>query len=112
MDPTGDVTLRVPEPLPPLSAAVEAAAYRIVVEALTNIVRHANATTGSVTLSCDRQEGHAGLHVVVVDDGVGCPGTPSGVGLRAMTERAEELGGRIAFVSSSRGTRVHAWLPR
>jgi signal transduction histidine kinase len=67
------------DPLPMLPAAVEVAAYRIVTEAMTNVARHARATSCSV-----RMELEAGRCVVidVVDDGVGIPGSLiAGVGL-------------------------------
>ncbi|MEW5988640.1 MAG: GAF domain-containing sensor histidine kinase [Chloroflexota bacterium] len=85
------ITVVLPERLPLLPAAVEVAAYRIVQEALTNVVRHAHARTCRVQLWLDD-----GLHLLVQDDGVGLsPDHPAGVGLASMRERAEELGGRL-----------------
>ncbi|MGN9914710.1 histidine kinase [Phytohabitans sp. LJ34] len=101
-----DVTAEVP-PLPDLPAAVEVAVYRIVQEALTNVVRHAGAGTCVVSLAVDG----AALTVSVVDDGRGIGSTPAGVGLASMRERAEELGGTLTVDSSSRGTTVTARLP-
>jgi signal transduction histidine kinase len=89
---TVQITLKAPEVLPPLPAAVEVAAFRMVQEALTNVVRHAQASHCSIQLAFDptAQE----LRVEVRDDGRGFqPGGRVGVGLASMRERAEELGG-------------------
>ena len=103
-------TVEAPDELPPLPAAVEVAAYRIVQEALTNVSRHAQASACTVRLACP--DGRA-LTVEVTDDGVGLPGTPEGgVGLSSMHERAAELGGECEIVRSSPvGTRVFVRLP-
>jgi signal transduction histidine kinase len=92
----------------PLPAAVEVAAYRIVLEALTNTVRHAEARRCSVALRLGDD-----LEVEVTDDGVGLPMTPrAGVGLTAMRERAAELGGTCAITPGpDGGTTVHARIP-
>jgi signal transduction histidine kinase len=96
--------------LPPLPAAVEVAAFRIISEALTNVVRHAAATHCSVELSTIDTT----LRIVVRDDGSG-PGTTHGSsrpghGLDTMRERAEELRGRLR-VDHRHGTIVTAELP-
>jgi signal transduction histidine kinase len=97
-----------PERLPPLGAAVEVAAYYIVVEALTNVVRHAHARRCTIRLALAD-----GLQIEVSDDGVGRPRqTTGGVGLRSMAERATELGGRLAVENRpGGGTLVRAQLP-
>lgn len=104
------VTVEAPETLPPLPAAVEVAAYRIVQEALTNVSRHARASACSVRLVYS--EGRS-LTVEVVDDGVGLPERSwGGVGLHSMRERAAELGGTCEISPASpSGTRVLARLP-
>jgi signal transduction histidine kinase len=90
-----------------LPAAVEVAAYRIALEALTNTVRHAAAHTGTVHVS-----GTDELHVVVRDDGTGLPARSPGVGLASMRERAEEVGGTCSVVfDEGEGTTVEAVLP-
>lgn len=82
--------------LPPLSAAVEVAAYRIVSEALTNVIRHAHATRCDVRLAAQADV----LRVRVEDDGAGLPADlRSGVGLLSMRERAEELGGNVSLLA-------------
>jgi signal transduction histidine kinase len=102
------VVIDAPEPLPPLPAAVEVAAYRIALEALTNVVRHAQAQHCWLRLRVD-----GGLLLEVEDDGRGlAPDVRHGVGITAMVERAAELGGTCMVQSgSSGGTVVRAWLP-
>ena len=66
--PTAISLAGIPDPLPELPAAVEVAAYRIVVEALTNAVRHADAATCLVRLTAGQE-----LIIEVEDDGRGLP---------------------------------------
>jgi signal transduction histidine kinase len=103
------VEVVAPDHLPALPAAVEVAAYRIVQEALTNVVRHAQAQRCCICLSCEQDM----LHVEVSDDGVGLPeGSRAGVGLLSMRERAAELGGTFEIVPMPEGgTCVRACLP-
>jgi len=104
------VTVDVPEGLPPLPAAVEVAAYRVVQEALTNVVRHAHARTAHVRLSVEPGT----LTLEITDDGRGLPADlVAGVGLASMRERAAEMGGtcRVESVPAG-GARVLAVLPR
>jgi len=100
--------IETPDTLPPLPAAVEVAAYRIVEEALTNVARHAQARICTVRLSLTDA-----LEVEIVDDGIGLPAARrAGVGLLSIRERAAELGGACAFeVLGDSGTRVYARLP-
>lgn len=102
------VQIDSPEPLPDLPAAVEVAAYRIVLEALTNVSKHARATSCHVALDVN-----SSLHVAVTDDGVGLGSRiGTGVGLASMRERAAELGGQVELSSRvAGGTRVTATLP-
>lgn len=97
--------------LPPLSAAVEVAAYRIAAEAMNNVARHAAASRCEVCLRVE--DGR--LVVDVCDDGVGVdPAVEAGVGLLSLRERAEELGGWTEVGCpglDGRGTRVRARLP-
>jgi len=102
------VQVQAPDRLDGLPAAVEVAAYRITLEALTNARRHAQAHRCQVRLALDD-----GLGIEVRDDGRGLPADPAdGVGLASMRERAAELGGwcQIEPVPNG-GTSVRAWLP-
>jgi signal transduction histidine kinase len=104
----GHFTVTGPMSMPPLSAAAEVAAYRIAMEAMTNSVRHAQASTGQVEVAYDH-----GLHIVVRDDGTGIPdGYLAGVGITSMRERASALGGTcVVEAADDKGTVVRAWLP-
>ncbi|MBA2496337.1 MAG: sensor histidine kinase, partial [Acidimicrobiia bacterium] len=93
-------------PVAPLTAPVELAAYRIIQEALTNVTRHARATTVTVRLGYGD-----GVTVEVTDDGTGGPAGP-GNGITGMHERAAALGGTVAAgPAPSGGFRVAAHLP-
>ncbi|HEU0292180.1 MAG TPA: ATP-binding protein [Anaerolineales bacterium] len=97
-----------PQNFPRLSAAVEVAAYRIVLEAVTNVIQHANAGMCEVSLTLE----NGNLEMEIKDDGIGLPkGFNHGIGLDSMRERAEELGGQFELSSSPRGTRVCAEIP-
>lgn len=94
----------------PLSAIVDASAYRIIQEALTNVLRHAGDASVHVTLTRTEEV----LEVEVVDDGAGrSAGLPSeGHGIAGMRERALALGGTFeAGPVNGRGWRVAARLP-
>lgn len=103
------VTFDVTEPLPSLPAAVEVAAYRIVLEAFTNSVRHAKALTCQIQIKI---ENHT-LLLNVSDNGNGLPkGNRAGVGFTSMRERAEELGGECLIENNPMGgVTVRARLP-
>jgi signal transduction histidine kinase len=107
---TADLEIHLALPAEPvdLPVAVEVAAYRIVTEALTNVVRHAHAARCWLTI-----ETGPTVEIDVVDDGVGIDGRRSdGVGLNAMRERANELGGSVRVLANSpRGTHLHVQLP-
>jgi signal transduction histidine kinase len=97
-----------------LPRGVDAAGYRIVQEALTNVVRHADATSVSVRIGPD----DGGLVIEVEDDGAERPGpsrggaSGGGRGIRGMTERAAALGGQLtAGREPGRGFAVRARLP-
>jgi len=95
--------------LPTLRAAVEVAAYRIATEAVANAVRHAAASTCTVSLGLSGDD----LLVEIVDDGRGvAPDAVPGVGSTSMRERAAELGGTLDVTSApGAGTTVRARLP-
>jgi signal transduction histidine kinase len=101
---------------PSLPEAVDLAAYRVVQEALTNVIRHARATTVRVTVR--RVAGEVGIDVV--DDGVGLPdggpgGGPGGggQGIVGMRERVELFGGALSLSAGAPdgGVAVHARIP-
>ncbi len=94
--------------IPALPAAVEVAAYRITLEAITNVTRHADATSCAVQLAI--RDGN--LWVEVTDDGSGLSDNRHvGVGLTSMRDRAEELQGDLEVDDNDPGTRVRARLP-
>ena len=99
------VSAEVPEQrFPP---AVEASAYFVVAEALTNVVKHSGAETADVKLWVD----DGVLHVDVRDDGAG-GARPDGSGLLGLHDRLTALGGDLRVESPpGRGTRVVATLP-
>jgi len=102
------IDVDAPAPHVDLPSAVELAAYRVAVEAMTNVVRHAHAARCSVAVEPGNQ-----LVVRVEDDGVGIAAdAPRGVGLRSMRERVVELGGTLRVEPRTPcGTRVLASFP-
>ncbi len=91
-----------------LDAGVEAAAYYIVAEALTNVTRHARASGATVSIS--RYDGH--LIVEVSDDGDGGADTARGSGLEGLADRLDALSGSLHVVSPpGGGTRLRAEIP-
>jgi signal transduction histidine kinase len=101
------------DPLPPLPAAVEVAIFRIIQEAVTNVIRHASAQTCEIHLRVCGDADTVKLMAEIKDDGRGIdPGHAIGVGLESMRERAAELGGECRFeTATGKGTTVHAWVP-
>jgi len=91
-----------------LAPSVEAAAYYIVAEALTNVAKYAQATVATVAIR--RDDGT--VTVRVADDGVGGADPASGTGLQGLGARVEALNGRLV-VDSPRGsgTRIEAEIP-
>jgi signal transduction histidine kinase len=88
-------------------AEVEASAYFVVAEALTNVVKHAHAGLAEVTASAENGR----LHVEIRDDGIG-GADPAGHGLVGMGDRVTALGGRLRIESpGGGGTLVAATLP-
>lgn len=107
-------TLDAPATLPPLPAATEVAVYHIVREAVTNVQRHANASTCLVRIMPDALVYR--LCVEVIDNGRGiAPRHAAGVGLNSMRERTSELGGTFQIEAArggmKTGTRLLASLP-
>jgi signal transduction histidine kinase len=98
-----------PEWLPQLPAAVEVNAYRILLEAWNNAVRHAHANRCIVKFLVEQNM----LVISIQDDGIGMPKEyRAGVGLRSMRARAEEIGGGLSIDEvQPQGTRITARLP-
>lgn len=101
-------TVHGPESLPSLPAAVEVAVFRIVQEAITNVVRHSNANRCVIDINLKDK-----LILSVQDNGQGISNDLKyGIGLKSMRERAEELGGKfVVHTSNYGGTEVQAELP-
>jgi signal transduction histidine kinase len=99
------VEATLPERLPP---AVEATAYFVVAEALTNVAKHVHAHEAHV--KAEIVDGQ--LHISVDDDGVGGADVTGGTGLRGLADRAAALGGSVS-VESPRGggTRLLVEIP-
>lgn len=101
------VQLHTQDATSPLTPAVQSSLFRIVQEALTNCVKHAEAKTVTIRLSTDSS--HL-VSLMIADDGKGfdveSQSTP-GLGLRTMRERAEFLGGRFSLETKpGQGTRI------
>jgi signal transduction histidine kinase len=97
-----------------LHAETERALYRIVQEALTNVSRHAEATSGSVRLAIDRST----VRVTIEDNGVGFdvadverPGKRRGLGLLSIRERVTGLHGTVRIESRPGSSRIEVALP-
>jgi signal transduction histidine kinase len=88
--------------------AVEAAAYFVCAESLTNVAKHAAAS--QVHIGVTQESGR--LRVVIADDGIGGADPSRSSGLRGLADRVEALGGSLAVQSPpGAGTRVVAELP-
>jgi two-component system, NarL family, sensor kinase len=97
----------------PLPDAVNTALFRVAQEALTNIQRHAHASSARITLACLPGQ----VILTIADDGIGFgPGEVQsdprqGIGLRNMRERVESLNGAFVIQSRSGGTELKAVIP-
>jgi len=104
-------TLTVSGERPEVSAALGLTAYRVVQEALTNVLKHAGADADpQVAVSYKRD----GVDLEIVDSGLGAQATTDGRGhgQRGMAERLSAHGGTIEVgPRGDKGYRVHAWLP-
>ncbi len=105
------VVVHFEETEPPVSAAASIVLYRIVQEALTNVARHARATTVEIELLRQDQD----LVLSVQDNGIGFSAPPSldhSLGLRGIRERARMLGGHMQIEpGAGGGTRLVVRLP-
>ena len=103
-----DAHLTVDGDVHDLPAGLGLAAYRIAQEAVTNVLRHADARR----LDCSVLVGAGSLELTVVDDGRGGPALRQGHGLVGMRERVAAYGGTLeAGPRPERGWSVHALLP-
>lgn len=94
--------------LPVLPGPVEVAVYRVAAEALTNVVRHAEARQAWVKLRAH----HGGLSLEVSDDGRGIGAAPEGVGRSSMAERIASVGGSLELTGRpGGGTLLRAAVP-
>ncbi len=111
------VELDLPDNLERLPLDTETALFRVVQEALINIYRHAESETARIRLRRD-----PGTLILEVEDrGRGIPeaslklvrtgGGVAGVGIAGMSERLDQMGGRLEIASGEHGTTVRAWLP-
>jgi signal transduction histidine kinase len=102
-----DVPVRLDVPRERFAADVEASAYFVVAEALTNVVKHADAKHAEVRAFVE----DGTLHVHVRDDGAG-GADPGGHGLVGIADRVTALGGRLAVTDAAGGgTLVAASMP-
>lgn len=108
------IDFQTDEPLPAVSLDRAVCLYRIVQEALRNVVRHSQATVVQIKLACDRT---AGLTLEIADNGCGFQVSAvdgaGGLGLLSMRERLHYLAGTLQILSQpGAGTTVVASLPR
>jgi signal transduction histidine kinase len=109
------VNLDLPDSFERLPLDTETVLFRIVQESLTNIHRHAGSKTAHIRVRRDTET----LVLEVEDRGHGIPNAAlthitrgrGGVGIASMSERIEQLGGRLEVTSSEHGTTVRVWLP-
>ncbi|HZS70672.1 MAG TPA: response regulator [Candidatus Acidoferrum sp.] len=111
-----EVRLKIPQGLRRLPPDEETALFRVVQEALTNVMRH----SGAKKVWIEVTEGPSALHIAVRDEGKGIapskPGSPErkarlGVGILGMRERLRQLGGGLEIQSGPWGTEVLAYVP-
>ncbi len=98
--------------IPPLKGPVAVTAYRVIQEALSNIVKHADATTADVSLLMSSASKE--LHLIIGDNGRGFDTSradTAGIGLASMRERVEGAGGHMIIRSGMAGTTIEATLP-
>ena len=102
------VPVDVAVPAERLPGAVEAAAYYVVAESLTNVAKYARASSASVRVSSE--DGHALIEVT--DDGIGGADSGGGTGLSGLADRLAALDGTLVVDSPARRrTRIRAAIP-
>jgi signal transduction histidine kinase len=104
-------------------AAIETALYYVASEALTNAVKHSQASVVTILVESDHvgapfgigldgRRGAGNLYVTIADDGVGGADASSGSGLTGLSDRIDALGGRLTVESpTGQGTRISIVLP-
>lgn len=103
-----DVRQHLPHQLPAMSSDTELVIFRVAQEALTNVSRHAAASTVDVRLLTDGST----VTLSVVDDGEGIDSTVNGEGIRGMRERALAVGGALRLLTpAAGGTEVSLRVP-
>ncbi|MFC1879049.1 sensor histidine kinase [Chloroflexota bacterium] len=107
-----DVQLSIDEALE-LPASIEEELFRIAMEALNNVLKHANPTSVTVALHKDEKRATPCIELSIVDDGIGfdpdSKDDEGGLGLISMGERIEKLGGELTILSApGEGTQVKA----
>ncbi len=112
-----EITLNIESDVPRLAPELEMSIFRIVQECLTNVYRHSGSRTAAISLARSRGQ----LKIAVEDQGHGMASNEEhgrsahvfaeGVGIRGMTERALEFGGRFEIRSSASGTQAITTLP-
>jgi signal transduction histidine kinase len=103
-----EIKLKFPDDMPALPAAIEVAAYRIALEAVTNVIHHSGASRCTVNLQANDW-----FEIEVSDNGNGLPEhLIPGVGIRSMRDRTAELGGTFTISNKpDSGTQLIARLP-
>jgi signal transduction histidine kinase len=111
------VTLELPADLGRLPREIELCVFRVLQEGLTNVHRHSGSPTAHIHVSVheglvrvDIEDQGKGIHPEVLSRAQGTTGM-LGVGLRGMSERVFQLGGRLDFCSTDKGTTLTATLP-
>jgi signal transduction histidine kinase len=95
-------------PVPELTPPVQATAYYVAAEAVTNALKHARATRIRIEVHHDPD----GLHVIVTDDGIGGADMSAGTGLLGLRDRVSAVDGElIVYSPPGAGTTLHAVLP-
>jgi Amt family ammonium transporter len=111
---TGDLTcsLQIRKPIPHFDETVTLNIYRVIQEAVTNIVKHANARNVTIVTG---ESGNSDLYdFQIADDGIGFSGECSGhgVGIPSMADRVKMLGGKFRIESAEgKGTRIVVEVP-
>jgi len=95
------IDLQVQATMPVLDDKLELSAYRIVQEAMTNVVRHAQASHAQISIRCEEGQ----LMIRIADNGIGAALLKRNghYGVRGMQERAASLGGTIVFQPAPEG---------